>query len=188
MESTRKQEELQKLHKGICRCRKCPLHQNRIHAVPGEGPVWSDILFIGEAPGKNEDEQGRPFVGRSGKILDLLLDKINMSREEVYITSTVKCRPPNNRTPLAKELGICKNNWLDRQISLIDPKIVVLLGKVSTNQMLEEKQKLSSLHGRTFRKNDRIYLATYNPAAAMRFPHIRNKILKDISELSELLK
>ena len=163
------------MNKGIRRCRKCPLHRNRAHAVPGEGPVRADVFFLGEAPGKEEDKKGLPFVGRSGKFLERLLDEIGMSRREAYITSSVKCRPPNNRTPLANELEICKNAWLDRQISLIAPKIVVTLGKAASYQVSGTKQNLDSIHGRTIRRNGRIYFATYHPAAAMRFPQIRKK-------------
>lgn len=187
METVRKQEKLYRLHKSIRRCRKCPLHRSRTHAVPGEGPIRATVLFVGEAPGKDEDKQGRPFVGRSGKFLDKLLDKAGLAREMIYITSSVKCQPPGNRTPFANELEICKSTWLNRQISLINPKTVVLLGKVSLYQVLGTKQNLCSLHGRTSRKDDRVYLATYHPAAAMRFPQIRKKTRQDFEMLKKLL-
>lgn len=186
MEEDLKQEELERLYKGICRCRRCPLYRNRTHAVPGEGPVQADICFVGEAPGKDEDEQGRPFVGRSGKFLDRLFDKTGLARNHIYITSSVKCRPPNNRAPRIKELEICKNSWLDRQISLVDPGIVVLLGKVPLFQILRTKQNLDELHGCTINCNGRIYFITYHPAAAMRFPQIRRKIMHDFQMLKKL--
>jgi uracil-DNA glycosylase family 4 len=187
MEELRKQKELEQLHKGICRCRRCPLHRNRTHAVPGEGPVRAAVCFVGEAPGKDEDRQGRPFVGRSGKFLDRLFDRISLARNHIYITSSVKCRPPHNRTPLAKELEICKNSWLNRQISLIDPRIVVLLGRVPLFQVLGSKQNLNELHGLTISHNGRIYFITYHPAAAMRFPQLRRKITHDFQRLKKLL-
>lgn len=188
MEKNRKQRELCRLHKGIRRCRKCPLYRNRMHAVPGEGPAWADVVFVGEAPGKNEDKQGRPFVGRSGKFLDQLLDRAGLARDKIYITSSVKCRPPNNRTPHADELEICKNAWLNQQISLINPKLIVLLGKVSLYQMLGAKQNLGSFHGRAFQKDGRIYLVTYHPAGAMRFLRARTIMRRDLEKLTELLK
>jgi uracil-DNA glycosylase family 4 len=188
VETTPKQKELNRLHEGIRRCRKCPLHRNRTHAVPGEGPIWASVLFVGEAPGKDEDKQGRPFAGRSGKFFDQLLDSVDLARNNVNITSSLKCRPPNNRIPLAKELEICKNTWLNQQISLVNPKIVVLLGKVSLYQVLGTKQNLGNLHSRTFQKDDRIYLVAYHPAAAMRFPHMRRKMMQDLRKLSELLE
>jgi uracil-DNA glycosylase family 4 len=187
MEDVRKQEELERLHKGIRRCRRCPLYRNRTHAVPGEGPVQAGICFIGEAPGKEEDERGRPFVGRSGKFLERLFDKTGLARNHIYITSSVKCRPPNNRTPRSKELEICKNFWLNRQILLIDPRIVVLLGKVPLFQVLGNKQNLDELHGCTISYNGRIYFITYHPAAAMRFPQLRRKITHDFQTLKKLL-
>ena len=180
-------EELKQLHRGICRCRRCPLYRSRKHAVPGEGPAWASVCFVGEAPGKDEDEQGRPFIGRSGKFLDKLFDKIDLSRNNIFITSSVKCRPPNNRTPRTKEFEICKNSWLDKQISLIDPRIVVLLGKVPLLQVLGNKQNMDELHGRKISHHGRIYFITYHPAAAMRFPQIRKKIIHDFQLLKKLL-
>ncbi len=185
---TRKQvqEELDCLCNAIRRCRKCPLCASRKHAVPGEGEP-SAAVFVGEAPGKEEDECGRPFVGRSGRFLDGLLKGIDISRHQIYITSAVKCRPPENRTPHADELRICKVNWLDRQISLINPKIIVLLGKIPLKQMLGRKDNLNNLHGQVFKREGRSYFVTFHPAAAMRFPQIRRKMRNDFKILKNLL-
>lgn len=187
MEQDPIQQELNYLHDSIRKCRKCPLHRSRIHAVPGEGLPSATAVFIGEAPGKEEDLQGRPFVGHSGKFLDYLLNGIGFSREQAYITSAVKCRPPKNRIPHVCELKVCKLNWLDRQISLVDPQVVVLLGKTSLKQTLGEKGNLSSLHGQLFHRNRRSYFVTFHPAAAMRFPNIERQVRQDFKKLGLLL-
>lgn len=186
---TRKQvqEELGRLCNAIRRCRKCPLCASRNHAVPGEGAPSAIAVSVGEAPGKEEDKRGRPFVGRSGRFLDGLLKDIDISRHQIYITSAVKCRPPENRTPHADELRICKVNWLDRQISLINPKIIVLLGKIPLKQMLEQKDNLNRLHGRVFKREGHSYFVTFHPAAAMRFPQIRRKMKNDFKILENLI-
>lgn len=180
-------EELGRLHNGTRRCRKCPLHRSRKRAVPGEGLPSATAMFIGEAPGKEEDEQGRPFVGRSGGFLDNLLESVGTSRHQVYITSAVKCRPPENRTPRVDELRICKVNWLDRQISLVNPKVVVLLGNTALKQILGQEDNLSLLHGRLFEHNGRSYFVTFHPAAAMRFPQVRRKMKSDFKILKNLI-
>jgi DNA polymerase len=181
------QEELGLLHNGIRRCRKCPLYVSRKHAVPGEGLPSAIAMFVGEAPGKEEDEQGRPFVGRSGRFLDNLLENIGLSRHQIYITSAVKCRPTENRAPHIDDLRICKVNWLDRQISLIDPKIVVLLGNTALKQILGQEGSISRLHGRLFKHNGRSYFVTFHPAAAMRFPQIKRKMKNDFKILKNLI-
>jgi len=179
--------KLEKLNSGILCCRKCPLNQSRTHAVPGEGPCASLIAFIGEAPGKEEDLQGRPFVGRSGTQLNRILSDIGLSREKVFITSSVKCRPPRNRNPHSDELKTCKRNWLDRQITIINPRIVVLLGKVPLKQVLEIHTPLSKIHGNIFTREARMYLSTYHPAAAMRNPEIKKKMKNDMRVIVSVL-
>ena len=186
MKQATPQGELNRLHDGIRRCRRCILHRSREHAVPGEGPIWAKILLVGEAPGREEDRQGRPFVGRSGRFLDSLLEEAGVSRRKIYITSSVKCRPPRNRAPRADELKICKANWLDRQIRLIRPKIIVLLGKTSVRQVLGLKGNLSRLHGRVFGQNGIRCLVTFHPAAGMRFPRIKGKMKHDFKKLNIL--
>ena len=136
MDSAERQSLMHRLDEEIRVCVKCPLHASRTHAVPGEGPVPSEVFILGEGPGAREDHQGRPFVGPSGILLVQLLKTAGLTREDVYITSCVKCRPPNNRTPRTIELDTCQENWLNRQLDLVNPRIVVLLGKVAIGQIL----------------------------------------------------
>jgi uracil-DNA glycosylase family 4 len=181
--TTSRQKELLKLHSRIRRCRKCPLCKSRLNAVPGEGPLNASLMIIGEAPGKEEDIQGHPLVGRSGKFFDSLLEKTGLSRKDIYITSSVKCRPQNNRTPHANELKICKHAWLDKQIACLNPKIIVLLGKVSVKQVLGADLKLDTIHGLIIRHNNLSCFPTYHPAAGMRFPKVRTKMFQDFKKL-----
>lgn len=144
------------------------------------------VMFIGEAPGRLEDLEGRPFVGPSGRILDRMLQEIWLSRAGVFITSVVKCRPPGNREPTRKEIDCCLP-FLERQLELVQPPIVVLLGKVALKAVLDETD-LAGLHGQPLEADGRIYMATYHPAAAMRFPRIRERAAADFQELAALLK
>jgi DNA polymerase len=148
----RNAQALARLANDIRRCVRCPLHKSRRQAVPGEGPAHAPILFIGEAPGKFEDQLGHPFCGHAGQFLDRLLPSCGLKRSEVFITNCVKCRPPNNRLPRSNELRTCYQCWLRRQIEIIDPKIVVLLGKVPVRQLLHMNRSLKELHGRFYRK------------------------------------
>ncbi len=188
MKEEEKKRLINSLARGICRCRECRLYKSRKHAVPGEGSVTSGIFLIGEAPGKNEDEQGRPFVGLSGKFLDKLLEKAGLSRSEIFVTGSVKCRPPNNRIPKNDELKICKENWLSRQIEIIDPRLVVLFGKVALKQVLGEEDNLEKVHGQVRQLNGRKCLITFHPAAAMRFPKVRRKMERDIAKVREIMR
>jgi DNA polymerase len=174
---------MHRLDEGIRRCVKCPLHASRTHAVPGEGPVPADIFIIGEAPGGKEDKLGRPFVGPSGMILERSLETAGLRREDVYITSCVKCRPPDNRTPHRNELDICQATWLNRQIELVDPKVVVLLGKVAMEQVLKEERSLRKAHGETIQRDGRQYLLTYHPAVAFRVPETKDSMKEDMGRL-----
>jgi len=178
---------MHELDEGIRVCVRCPLHQSRTHAVPGEGPVPAEVLFIGEAPGAKEDQFGRPFVGPSGRLLNGLLETAGLSREEVYITSCVKCRPPNNRTPHTNELNICQATWLNQQIDLLDPQIIVLLGKVAAQQVLQDARSLRQIHGAIVVRDGRRYLLTYHPAVAFRVPETKDSMEQDMTMLRELL-
>lgn len=175
------------LDEAIRVCVKCPLHESRTHAVPGEGPAPCDVFMLGEWPGAQEDKKGRPFVGPSGLILGQLLDAAGLAREEVYITSCVKCRPPQNRTPHTNELDTCQENWLNRQIDLVDPKILVLLGKVAISRLLQEEGSLRELHGQTVERDGRLCLMTYHPAAAFRVPETKDSMRQDMAILRQLL-
>jgi DNA polymerase len=149
--------------------------------------VPADVFVIGEAPGAKEDRQGRPFVGPSGILLVQLLQVAGQNRQNVYITSCVKCRPPNNRTPHINELDTCQANWLNRQLELVNPKIVLLLGKVAIGQVLGEEGSLRQLHGQVIERDGRRHLMTYHPAAAFRVPQTRVSMEEDMAGLRQLL-
>jgi len=150
-----KQEEMEVLTKEIQNCKKCDLCKTRTNPVIGEGSLNAEIIFVGEAPGFNEDKQGRPFVGQAGKILDELLESIKLKREEVYIANILKCRPPNNRNPTQEEIKSC-TNYLNRQIEIIKPKIICCLGNFATDFIMKKfglkdrVQGISKIHGDVF--------------------------------------
>jgi uracil-DNA glycosylase len=158
----------------VRRCVKCPLSLTRTNAVPGEGPPDAAVVLIGEGPGRNEDVQGRPFVGAAGKQLDALLEDAGLSRDEVYITNVVKCRPPENRRPSGEEAEAC-HPYLERQLGLIRPKVVVLLGDSALKRFLPD-ERLGSAHGRLYRRGDLAFFPTYHPAAM-----IYNRALERVS-------
>jgi uracil-DNA glycosylase family 4 len=182
-----RQKRMHELDEEIRVCVRCPLHQSRTHAVPGEGPVGAEVFFIGEAPGGKEDQLGRPFVGPSGMLLNRLLETAGLSRQEVYITSCVKCRPPNNRTPHTGELNTCQDAWLNRQIDLVDPQIIVLLGRVALQQVLKDRRSLRQIHGEVVVQNGRRYFLTYHPAVAFRVPETKESMEEDMAALKQLL-
>ena len=165
---------LKNLNNQIIECEKCVLYKTRTNVVPGEGSASAEIMFIGEGPGKNEDEQGRPFVGAAGKLLDKLIESIGLTRKDIYIANFVKCRPPQNRDPLPEEVEACRP-WLDQQIEIIKPKLIVLLGRHSMDRFLPN-QKISLDHGKPKRRNGQVYFPIYHPAAAL----YRNGLLKDL--------
>jgi DNA polymerase len=174
---------------GLCNevrvCEKCILAQGRTNAVPGEGPVDAEIMFIGEAPGFHEDRQGRPFVGAAGKLLDELLAKIDIEREEVYITNVIKCRPPGNRDPQADEIAACRP-YLDRQIELIRPRLIVTLGRFSMERYFPGAS-ISRIHGQPKRVGGVIYYPMFHPAAALHQPRWRSLVEQDILKIPDLL-
>jgi len=178
--------ELERLARGIRRCGKCRLHAGRKHAVPGEGDGDADVMLVGEGPGEAEDDQGRPFVGRSGKFLDRLLADLGLRRGDLFITSSVKCRPPGNRTPRPDELDTCRRAWLTRQIECIRPKCVLLLGRTAIRCLLGEDVKLAEVHGQFRQSNGARALLTYHPTAAMRFPKIERRLRADLRKLQRL--
>ena len=166
-------------------CERCMLHHSRKLAVPGEGPVDSDIMFIGEGPGFHENQQGRPFVGAAGKYLEELLATIGLKREDVFITNVVKCRPPNNRDPLPDELAAC-SDYLERQIQVINPKVIVTLGRYSMARFLPNA-KISDVHGQSFRIKGRVVVPMFHPAAALHQPSLKPSIERDFNHLPELM-
>jgi uracil-DNA glycosylase family 4 len=167
-------------------CTKCELHHSRKNAVPGEGPVDSDIMFIGEGPGFHENEQGRPFVGAAGKFLEELLSDIGLSREEVFISNVVKCRPPGNRDPLPVEVKTCTSNYLDRQIAAINHKVIVTLGRFSMN-LLIPNSKIGQVHGQAMKIHGRLVVPMYHPAAALHQGSLRPVIKQDFAQLPRLI-
>lgn len=181
-------QRLDSIHHGIQRCRKCRLHESRTHAVPGEGPADARCMFIGEAPGAREDQQGRPFVGMSGKFLDEVLADVGLDRDAIYITSVIKCRPPDNRNPRADELETCIGTWLWDQIELVDPEIIVILGGVAFAALFDERAKLRDVHGQVRERDGREWVITYHPASAMRFPEPEQRTREDFRKLAEMLQ
>jgi uracil-DNA glycosylase family 4 len=177
--------ELAALYEEMAACQKCVLSQGRTHVVPGEGPANADIMFIGEGPGFHEDRQGRPFVGAAGNYLNELLEKIGLKREDVYITNVIKCRPPGNRDPQPDEIQACKP-YLDRQIDLIHPRLVVTLGRFSMQRYFPNAS-ISRIHGKPKRVGSVIYYPMFHPAAALHQPRWRPLVEEDILEIPRLL-
>ena len=147
-------------------CTRCRLHQSRTQVVFGQGDPHADLMFVGEAPGFHEDRQGLPFVGPSGQLLNRLLEGIGLRREDVYICNVVKSRPPQNRDPQPDEIAACRP-WLDAQIRLVDPKVVVTLGNFAAKTLLETTTGITRLRGRAYPFQGRVLLPTFHPAAAL---------------------
>ena len=169
-----------------CRgCTACPLAATRKNVVFGVGNPAAEVLFVGEGPGANEDEQGLPFVGRSGQLLDHYLEAVDLSRDKnVYIANIVKCRPPQNRDPLPEESAACMP-WLRQQFQLIRPKIVVCLGRVAAQRMLDPGFSISRDHGKFFDKQGTLFMATYHPAALLRYPDNKPAVFGDFVALRQ---
>ncbi len=166
-------------------CTQCNLHFSRKLAVPGEGPADAQIMFIGEGPGFYENEQGRPFVGASGKFLDELLASIKLKRSDVFIGNVVKCRPPGNRDPLPDELVACAG-YLNRQIQVINPKVIVTLGRYSMAHFLPNA-RISEIHGQAMNIKGRLIVAMYHPAAALHQQSLKSTIQQDFARLPDLI-
>lgn len=170
----------------IRNCARCKLHRERTRAVPGTGPADADIVFIGEGPGAQEDEEGLPFVGRSGRYLDQLLESIGLDREKVFITNVVKCRPPANRDPHVAEVEAC-TPYLDQQLALIQPRLIVTLGRFAMEHFFSDG-RISEVHGQPRRIENAIYLPLYHPAAALYRGSLRDVVEQDFRRILELLK
>ena len=168
-------------------CTKCDLHINRKNIVIGDGNLDSKVMFIGEAPGEEEDNKGLPFVGRAGQLLTKMLVSINLKREDVYIANIVKCRPPNNRVPLPLEVQKCYP-YLDMQIDIIRPRLIVTLGAPATQTLLKTKQSISQMRGRFYKyeKNIRIF-PTFHPAFLLRNPNKKREAWEDLKVISKFL-
>ena len=166
-------------------CQQCEIAKSRNRVVPGEGAEDADLLFIGEAPGWHEDQQGRPFVGQAGQYLDELLASINLNRKQVYIANVIKCRPQGNRDPLPAEIANCRE-WLDRQIELIRPRIIVTLGRYSMARYFPGKT-IGKIHGTAQKRDNVIYYAMYHPAAALHQQSLRTTIESEMRKIPSLL-
>ena len=172
----------------IKKCKKCNLHKTRQNTVFGEGDPDSNIMIIGEAPGREEDEAGRPFIGRAGKLLNEFLKSIDLNRDSVFIANTIKCRPPENRDPEIAEINAC-SDYLDQQINFIKPKVLVLLGKVAANRLLGEDMPMSELRLKKFfiDKYDIPIIVFYHPAYILRSPSQKKKVWDDLQYLKGII-
>ena len=174
--------ELEKLREDCLNCRGCELCQTRTNVVFGVGSGDAKLMFIGEGPGENEDLQGEPFVGRAGKLLADMLELIDLDRTKVYIANMVKCRPPHNRDPLPAEQATC-SHWLNRQLELIDPAIIVCLGRIAAMRFIRPDFKITREHGQWFEKDGRQVMAIYHPAALLRDPRKRPETFDDLKAI-----
>ncbi|MBR6208388.1 MAG: uracil-DNA glycosylase [Oscillospiraceae bacterium] len=177
-----KKEALQALQAECLGCRECPLSQSRHNVVFGVGDPESELMFIGEGPGENEDLQGEPFVGAAGKLLDDMLEMIDLRRQQVYIANVVKCRPPRNRDPLGEEQAACRH-WLDAQREIIRPKLIVCLGRIAAAAVIRSDFRITREHGQ-FEDVDGVRaMAMYHPAALLRDPSKRPETFVDLMTL-----
>ena len=177
--------ELLALAERISVCPDCNLCETRTKSVPGVGPEQVEVMFIGEAPGFNEDKQGEPFVGQAGQFLNDLVRAGGLERKDVFITNVVKCRPPNNRDPLPGEIEACRK-YLERQIQLLDPSVIVTLGRYSLQHFLPG-QTISRAHGKPVMRHGRTILPMYHPAAALHQGSLRAVIIEDFKKLPGIL-
>jgi DNA polymerase len=186
-----KKEELKKIHeKWFAKC-ECELKKTATQPVPGDGNPDAEIVFIGEAPGKSEDEKGIPFVGAAGKFLAEMLENIKLKREDIYITNIVKYRPPNNRDPLPEEKDACRE-WLIEELNFIKPKLIVFLGRHSMNDFFPT-EKISAIHGKLLIKKfnkikTKYFLPLYHPAAALYNGGMRETLMEDFQKIPKILK
>lgn len=175
-------------------CDKCPLAEGRLQAVPGAGSASSEIVFIGEGPGANEDRQGLPFVGAAGKFLDEMLRSIGLKRGEVFITNVVKCRPPENRDPFPEEVKICTDSYLWRQLEIINPAIIVTLGRHAMYRFIPPDKKIGEVHGKLFHlespKSGKAFniFPLYHPAAALYNGGMRGVLEDDFKKIPLVIK
>ena len=167
-------------------CEACALSETRTNCVFGEGNRRAKLLFVGEAPGDNEDKTGKPFIGRAGKLLDEFLEAVGLSRDEVYIANILKCRPPKNRDPLPSEEAACID-FLRRQIALIEPRIIVCLGRISAMKLIKPDFKITKEHGKLFEVDGVLMTAVYHPALLLRDPRKKPEMLEDMRAIKQKL-
>ncbi len=194
MDLDEKQKKIAKLRQQIAECQRCDLHVTRTNTVPGEGDVNADIMFIGEAPGKNEDLQGKPFVGRAGDIFDKLLESISLTRDQIYLCNILKCRPPNNRNPLSSEINFCVGS-LDLQIKIVEPKVIATLGNFATTYIFEKfnipPAKISAVAGKVLdinaKFNVRKIVPVFHPAVATYNVHKLDLLVSHFQVLKQFI-
>ncbi len=179
-------DELNRLKEKALICAACPLHKTRTNVVFGEGSPSAELMFVGEAPGRDEDIQGRPFVGRAGQVLTSLINKMGFTREEIYIANVLKCRPPNNRNPLPNEIIACRH-FLMSQIELIMPKVICCLGKFAAQLLLETNTPISRLRGKEFDYMGAKLIPTYHPAYLLRNPRDKIAVWEDAKKMLRIL-
>ncbi len=179
-------EQLLEIHGRIRACVACRLHVTRTQAVPGYGPVSARIMAVGEAPGEKEDQQGRPFVGAAGKLLTELVESIGLTRRDLYITNTVRCRPPGNRDPEPDEVTAC-SHFLDEQIALLRPDVILILGRHALLRLLPDSAGISRLHGERVVRHERTYVPLYHPAAALYNGSLRETLFADMARVRAYL-
>jgi len=177
---------LETIKQNVINCTKCELCKTRTNSVPGKGNFQSDVIFVGEAPGRNEDKKGEPFVGIAGSKLSIALEKVGISREEVYITNIVKCRPPNNRVPNTIERKICQD-YIREEISIIKPKIICILGNTAFNSMLGGSE-ITKFRGKIVRKDNQLYFLTIHPAATIYNQELITVLNNDIKKLFDIIR
>lgn len=183
---TKTNQELEKIKQDVIKCIKCDLCKTRTNSVPGKGSFKSDVIFVGEAPGRNEDKDGEPFVGAAGKKLSMALEEAGISRDSTYITNVVKCRPPNNRVPNTTERNTCQE-YLKQEISIIRPRIICILGNTAFNSILGGSE-ITKFRGKIVRKNNQMYFLTIHPAATIYNQELITVLKKDIVKLFEMIR
>jgi len=178
--------ELETTRQNVTDCTKCELSKTRTNAVPGKGNFQSDVIFVGEAPGRNEDKKGEPFVGIAGQRLTIALEEAGISRESVYITNVVKCRPPNNRVPAISERNTC-HDYLQKEITIIKPKIICILGNTAFNSILGGSE-ITKYRGKIVKKDKQFYFLTVHPAATIYNQKLITVLKEDIIKLFDLIR
>ena len=178
-------QKLEKIKQNVIECTKCELSETRTNSVPGKGNFHSSVIFVGEAPGKNEDKNGEPFIGVAGKKLSAALENAGITRDEVYITNIVKCRPPKNRVPTTNERSTCQE-YLKQEISIIKPKIICILGNTAFNSLLGGSE-ITKFRGKLVRKDSQLYFLTVHPAATIYNQELIKVLNSDIQKLFDLI-
>ncbi len=180
-------QDLDKIAADIRICTKCPLHKTRNHTVPGAGDPRAKLVFVGEGPGEKEDLQGLPFIGRSGGLMTTLIQEVGLTREQVFITSIVKCRPPNNRNPAKKEIIACEP-YLKEQLRLIQPEIICTLGSTAIKTLLGSKERMTKIRGKWFTYEGIKLMPTFHPAYLLRSPSKKREVREDFEEIMKVYR